>query len=844
MMCRAAACPVRVILAALLLVLLLSALPGPHGPGGTVFAQTTAASGNVDALDYEGWETLASRAEDVIEAARASTQSLEALRSQLSDWRQRFDAAQGLNTTTIKTVRDQLAALGAVPEDGSEPPEIAKQRAELKRRLARLEAPAKTAELARNRADALISGIDAIIRKRQTEALLRLGPSPVNPVNLPEGVSALFGIANDVRQEVVSSWANAVARERFKGSLPVVLLLTLLGTVLLARGRRWCGRVSRRLLRDEAGPGQWISAFAVSLGEFLLPFAGVHALVRAVRLSALTGPQGTLILDALLPAAFTLLLARWLAQRIFPRAEMRALPLNLDEDSRYSGRLYGALMGLVIAAFQFLQSLADSAGWSETARNVTLFPVMVLAGLLLLRLAGILVVHSRAHDTADAASGAASDAEPDADGEPDDATATFRDRLARWLARALMAVAVLAPVLAAVGYVAAAQALMLPTLLSLLLLGALLILQRILKEVYVLLSGNRTDAEDSLVPILGGFLLVLASLPVFALIWGARPAQLWDWWLAFTEGVTLGGMRLSPTIFLKLVVVFVLGYLLTRLVQGTLKNTVLPKTRLDTGGRNAVVSGVGYLGIFASALIAITSAGIDLSSLAIVAGALSVGIGFGLQNIVSNFVSGIILLIERPIGEGDWIEVGGQHGYVRSISVRSTRIETFDRTDVIVPNADFVSGTVTNYTRGNTVGRVIVPVGVAYGSDTRKVEAILKAVAEAHPMVLMRPPPNVLFQGFGDSSLEFEIRAILRDVNWMLNVKSDMNHEIVRRFAAEGIEIPFPQQEIWIRSDTATTKLDAGALPKAAPAEPGGGTMAKSEADFDAGDGGGDGGGR
>jgi potassium efflux system protein len=182
--------------------------------------------------------------------------------------------------------------------------------------------------------------------------------------------------------------------------------------------------------------------------------------------------------------------------------------------------------------------------------------------------------------------------------------------------------------------------------------------------------------------------------------------------------------------------------------------------------------------------------GIDLQKIALVAGALSVGIGFGLQSIVSNFVSGLILLAERPIRVGDWVVVKSEEGWVRRISVRATEIETFERATVIVPNSEFITGVVKNWTHSNTMGRVVVKVGVAYASDVEQVRDVLMACADTHPQVLQTPPPRVYLIAFGDIGLELELRFIVVNVNFSLTVKSDIQLAILERLRAAGVRIP------------------------------------------------------
>ena len=269
-----------------------------------------------------------------------------------------------------------------------------------------------------------------------------------------------------------------------------------------------------------------------------------------------------------------------------------------------------------------------------------------------------------------------------------------------------------------------------------------------------------------------------------------------------TDGIPMGDIRVIPTNILAGIIAFTILAGLTGWVKRWIDKRWLRQITPDRGARDALVTVVGYTGFSISALVGLSISGVNITGIAVVAGALSVGIGFGLQAIANNFVSGIILLFERPIKAGDFVSVGDVEGFVRKISIRATEIETLDNQDMLIPNSELISGRVTNWVLHNPYGRLIVKIGVAYGSDIEKVAAILEDSANQHEQVISdgrASPPKALFMGFGDSSLDFELRVRITDIKRRYDVLSDLNFSINQRFASENIVIPFPQRDLHIR---------------------------------------------
>ena len=772
-------------LAVIVLALVATALPGVSASAADGTAKAPAAT--------IGWERELAAAERYVRAGLHDETTARRHRDALKRVQEEAGAAKAAAEREVKTAQDLLEALGPPPpkEGPRESAEVSAKRRQYNREVAQAGERAALADVALRRARELEADIGALARTSLIERLLEPLPMPLAPAVVAKAIPEVVAFTGKILRSPADWLAGladpARAQTLFWRGLFIALLVA--GTAFAARRsllRRFGydatlvePSIARRILAAVAEAVSRGLVPAALLGGALAWVNREGALLGGVFAAVVNGALVAALVVVIVPALTRALLAPELAAwRIVaaPAEAGRGLARRID------------LLAAVFAADLFFHTVARAAPVS--AELSSLFFIVGTAA------EAILLVVVAEHRLLRGLGGGL------------------------WLLvrRLLIAVALVSVGAVAVGYGWIGRYLIEATLYSTAVFGGLFLLRGLVAESIDILLGSeiartrlRVSAKTlqrlkfwlaaAVDPALG-----LLGLFLVAPFWGLPYRDMTDAIMAAAKGFRICNITFSPVAIATALAVFFAGMAVTRMIQRKLLDGVLPETRLEVGLQHSLTAGIGYFGFIVAAALAIAVAGVDLTNIALIAGALSVGIGFGLQNIVNNFVSGLILLVERPISVGDWVVIGTREGRVKRISFRATEIETWQRASVVIPNAEILSTAVMNWTLHDRTGRIEIPVGVAYGSDTEKVRNVLLACARAHPRVIADPPPMVLFRAFGDSSLDFELRCFTDNVMERLTIISDLLFAIDRRFREEKIEIPFPQRVVHL----------AGTLPEKA----------------------------
>ncbi len=699
----------------------------------------------------------------------------------------------------LDAARQQLEQVGPKPAAG-ETPDAAKARADLQKTVDDLDAPVRRARVIAVRIAQVSGEITNARRDLLLGEIFKVGSSALNPALWYEAIRAQPRVWQS-STFVVSDWANRI-QQRLTGAR---LLRFLAAIIVLAAAYILLRKLSRRVLSRRSREGEFdmldrtLTAIWTALVIAILPIAAALAFVQLLRAFDLVTPFVEPLLTPFVEAVRIVSVSVGLARGVLAPGHSQWRLLSMQDAVARKLNTLAVNFSIVVAALNLVEAfngvitapLEVSVAWRALLTSVA-------AGLLAYSLFGA----ARIGKQLDAELG------PRVDNK--------RDWYAIW--RVLVWMAIATVFLAnAFGYVNFANFMINQIMWVTFLLVAGFILRTLaheiiakmmrpesafanaastaigvpssaLRQVSILLSGIAT-----LLIYFAGILLILAP-------WGVESYSVLDTLQAAFYGFSFGAINFSLAGVVIAFILFLAGFLATRAFQRWLEANYLPSTALDAGLQNSITTSAGYVGVIAAIILPFAYLGFNFEKLAIVAGALSLGIGFGLQSIVSNFVSGLILLWERAIKVGDWVVVGPDQGIVKRINVRSTEIETFERQTVIVPNSNLISGVVKNWVRTDRSGRISVEVGVDYHSDPNQVRDILLACAKDHPEIAELPEPIVLFTAFGDSALNFELRCFVHDVDKLGATRSDLRFEIFKRFQAADISIPYPQSDINLRN--------------------------------------------
>ena len=588
-----------------------------------------------------------------------------------------------------------------------------------------------------------------------------------------------------VVRNLIDNWLGAI------GERPLLAKIGMAAIVIaLALAAAPLGWIARRFVYRDLGqtrPSRLRRALAAAWIFVIfaaLPLAGLGVLAGALDSFDLSDPSMQGVIDAAFEAARVLIAVNALGRGMLApgRAAWRLVPVS----DRSAGILYR--LAMTFAAIWAVERLVEPA--ADAAASLNLAVATRGVGAIL---AAIAIAYAMRQLGAQPTG---------AQGSPQ-SNAWAPLRTLGWAAALIIFLA------AATGYVAFATFLVNQAI-YLSIVGAALTIADIIAQDgteaifkpdgpfgsrLLVMAALRRNVLAQISVILQGVARVVVVVLAFAAVlkpWGVQSQDMFGALRSAYFGFSFGGVTLSLSSLLGAAIVFAVAVFFTRLIQNWLGSRLLPQTRLDAGVRNSVQTICGYIGVIVAAMLAGAQIGLDVQKLALIAGGLSVGIGFGLQTIANNFVSGLILLWERTIRVGDLVVVGSDQGVVRAIKARATEIETFDRGSLIVPNSNFVSGVVKNWVHNDRTGRIIISVNITYESDLDEVRDLMIGAAKAQQQVLAIPAPSVLFAEFGDWSIKFNLICFVDDIEQAERTRSDINFEVLRRLREAGLRIAYP----------------------------------------------------
>jgi potassium-dependent mechanosensitive channel len=717
-----------------------------------------------------------------------TSEEIEKAIDALEDVRPALREFVGQLSPKLKEAQAKLEKLGPAPKEGkTESDQLAGERKTLSDEVAAYDGLIKRAEVLFVQAGQLISDHNSQRRKQFLSDLLRRSTGIVDR-------NFFSNLNNSIA--IRSALATAMARERltkFVEQWPALVVVVSLALIVFFLGRR-LGRLlfrveglrhpesmvhPTRAERSALVLRRVLSVVGPAVASFLILLFVGHAL------ALIRDEEFTYFARFIAYASVALFLTTSIHFSLKPPREIERL-IAIDSRSATAFQVLAAAYILVWLGDQGLSLLDQFFQTPFLLVVLRISIVSILYALLLLGLIAVRIRRKGAHPSTRRTNGWPNS----------------------WFALvALVAALILGTSL--LGYVSLARFIGSQLVAT----GGLILLVTLMHLTAEFVSSPKSESGDDEEPTMLGAtmgvavgigldaLILLIGLPLLLLQWGFDWTEVRTWISSAIFGFQIGQLRISLLQIFVAILLFLAGLLITRLIRNMFVRRTEQMFASSTGARDSIAAVLGYTGTIVSLITALTYIGIDLANLALIAGALSVGIGFGLQSIVNNFVSGLILLAERPVKVGDWIVVGDKQGRVQKISVRSTQIRMFDRATLVLPNADLITNQVINWDLGDSVGRVSISVGVSYDSDPRQVIKILLDIGKSHRGVLVYDrSPRVMFEAFGDSSLNFVLHVHLRNIKDFLDVQTDLRVAIVEAFREAKIEIPYPQRDLHLRS--------------------------------------------